>query len=114
MKTLCPTFYALGDKLWYGVCTVFDYLLFGGSVLLRYRTPEYLVVERNAAPADAMVSPNRSCDSSIICSAADAHDTHSDPLVGLCVPFDEYGLSSKVLNGLNSRFGLLYMDCDSD
>lgn len=32
------------EKILYGVCTVGDYLLFGGGKLLRYRSPEPEVV----------------------------------------------------------------------
>lgn len=30
----------IAEKILYGVCTVGDYLLFGGGKLLRYRSPE--------------------------------------------------------------------------
>ena len=50
----------IAEKILYGVCTVGDYLLFGGGTLLRYRSPESSEPP-SAQPTASLVLPSE-CD----------------------------------------------------
>jgi len=61
----------LADKVLYGLCTVGDYLVFGGARLLRYRSPE---------PETLIRAPNF--------AEGSAHVTHTAAVVAWAEPDD--------------------------